>query len=130
MPYRASSGRPRGHIAAFVLAVSAVVGVACGGGDTEESGDAFARGGTLFANNCAACHGPAGVGTANGPPLVHVIYEPSHHPDESFHRAVAEGVVAHHWGFGPMPALPGLDRGEVDDIIAYVRALQREAGIG
>jgi len=28
-----------------------------------------------------------------------------------------------------MPAVPGLDQGQVDDIIAYVRELQRDAGI-
>lgn len=125
---RASPWWPRGHVVAAAL-VLAVFAVACGGGDAEVEDAAFSRGERLFANNCAACHGPAGVGTATGPPLVHVIYEPSHHPDEAFHQAVAQGVVAHHWGFGPMPAVPGLERDEIDDIIAYVRALQREAGI-
>jgi mono/diheme cytochrome c family protein len=87
------------------------------------------RGEQLFEANCAACHGPAGQGTVNGPPLVHVIYEPGHHSDESFHLAVQRGVQQHHWDFGPMPAVPGLSREEVADIIAYVRDLQREAGI-
>ena len=115
-------------VAAALLAV-AVFAAACGGEASGADGDAFARGESLYANNCVACHGPAGTGTTVGPPLVHIVYEPSHHSDESFQRAVAEGVVAHHWDFGPMPAMPGLDRDEVADIIAYVRALQREAGI-
>jgi mono/diheme cytochrome c family protein len=87
------------------------------------------RGEELFAANCAVCHGPQGQGTTTGPPLVHVIYEPNHHSDESFHLAVQRGVQAHHWDFGPMPAVPGLDRDEVADIIAYVLDLQRDAGI-
>ena len=120
--------RPPPIVAASLLAV-AVFGAACGGGASGAAGDEFARGESLFDANCAVCHGPAGSGTTIGPPLVHIVYEPSHHSDESFQRAVAEGVVAHHWDFGPMPAMPGLDRDEVADIIAYVRALQREAGI-
>lgn len=115
-------------VTATLLAV-AVFGAACGGSAGGGAGDEFARGESLFDTNCAVCHGPAGSGTTIGPPLVHIVYEPSHHSDESFQRAVAEGVVAHHWDFGPMPAMPGLDRDEVADIIAYVRALQREAGI-
>jgi mono/diheme cytochrome c family protein len=116
---------------AVVAAALAVVGGACGSGDVGESseGDPIARGETLFANNCAVCHGPQGTGTTSGPPLVHEIYEPGHHPDESFQVAVAQGVAAHHWDYGPMPAIPGLDRDEVADITAYVRELQREAGI-
>ena len=63
------------------------------------------------------------------PPLVHKIYEPSHHGDESFQRAVAIGVRAHHWKFGTMPAIEGLTRADVKVITAYVRELQRHNGI-
>lgn len=112
-----------------VFLVPAVGATACGGTAADGDGDAFARGETSFANNCAVCHGEAGIGTEAGPPLVHVIYEPSHHSDASFQAAVTNGVVAHHWEFGPMPVIPGIDSDEVDDIITYVRALQREAGI-
>ncbi len=87
------------------------------------------RGEDLFAANCAVCHGPVADGTPAGPPLVHEIYEPSHHSDESFQVAVAEGVQAHHWDFGPMPPVGGLDRADVADITAWVRERQREAGI-
>lgn len=100
---------------------------ACGGGGAEPStADA---GQQLFAQSCAVCHGSEAVGTDQGPPLVHEIYEPSHHPDESFHSAVANGVTPHHWNFGPMPAIPNLSEVQVDAIVAYVRGLQREAGI-
>lgn len=83
-----------------------------------------------FDTACASCHGPNARGQDGiAPPLVHIIYEPSHHGDESFQRAVAGGVRAHHWPFGDMPAVPGLTRGDVAMVIAYVRELQRANGI-
>jgi mono/diheme cytochrome c family protein len=79
-----------------------------------------------FNEKCAACHGINAVGQDGvAPPLVHVIYEPSHHGDEAFHRAVANGVQAHHWPFGNMPPIDGLTKADVDAVIAYIRALQR-----
>ena len=84
----------------------------------------------VFDTKCAACHGPNAVGRDGvGPPLVHIIYEPGHHSDESFQRAVAAGVPAHHWPFGNMPPVEGLSRNDVTTIVSYVRALQRENGI-
>ena len=80
--------------------------------------------------NCAACHGRNAAGQDGiAPPLVHVIYEPGHHGDESFQRAVARGVRAHHWRFGDMPAIEGLTRRDVAAVVAYVRELQRVNGI-
>lgn len=87
------------------------------------------KGAALFAASCALCHGERGVGTQTGPPLVHQIYEPGHHSDDSFRNAMKNGVVSHHWNFGNMPARPELSDGDIEDIIAYVRAIQREAGI-
>ncbi len=83
----------------------------------------------LFSVHCARCHGQAASGTAGGPPLVHAIYEPNHHADEAFQRAVRFGVQPHHWNFGPMLPVEGLGRAEVDRITGYVRWLQRQAGI-
>ena len=83
-----------------------------------------------FAANCASCHGMNAAGQ-NGvaPPLVHPIYEPGHHGDESFQRAVALGVRGHHWPFGDMPPVAGLSRADVGMIVAYIRTLQRANGI-
>jgi cytochrome c len=104
-----------------------VLVAACGGkGDAAPDPE---RGEQLFAMNCAVCHGPAATGSMQGPPLVHEIYEPGHHPDELFVRAVMEGVAQHHWDFGPMPRIGGLSERDVEDITAYVRQLQRDAGI-
>lgn len=103
-------------------------GPAGSGGDPLAGGDA-ATGQELFAANCAACHGASGEGTSAGPPLVHEYYEPSHHGDAAFLAAVQRGVQPHHWDFGPMPAISGLDTEDVADIVAHVRSLQREVGI-
>jgi mono/diheme cytochrome c family protein len=89
----------------------------------------MAAGEDLYNARCSLCHGYLALGTRRGPPLVHRIYEPSHHADEAFHLAVSQGVRAHHWRFGDMPRIPGTTRQEVDEIIRYVRFLQREAGI-
>ena len=79
---------------------------------------------------CAECHGVNAAGRMGyGPPLVHKIYEPSHHGDMAFQVAVQNGVRAHHWTFGDMPAQSGLTNADVGNIIAYVRELQRANGI-
>ena len=83
-----------------------------------------------FETKCMACHGINAAGQVGvAPPLVHKIYEPSHHGDESFQRAASLGVRAHHWSFGDMPAGEGLTRGDVTMIVAYIRELQRTNGI-
>jgi mono/diheme cytochrome c family protein len=83
----------------------------------------------LFDANCATCHGPNASGPDQGPPLVHQIYEPSHHGDMAFLLAARQGVRAHHWRFGNMPAIESVSDGDVQRITAYVRALQRANGI-
>ena len=89
----------------------------------------LAAGEAAFDRTCAACHGARASGTQQGPPLVHIIYEPNHHSDEAFRRAVSLGVVAHHWSFGPMPPQPGVSAEEMEQIIRYIRWLQTRAGI-
>jgi mono/diheme cytochrome c family protein len=89
----------------------------------------LAEGERLFNDNCARCHGARAAGTDAGPPLVHVIYEPNHHADIAFQRAVALGVPAPHCCLGNMPPVPGVDEVAVERITAYVRWLQRAAGI-
>lgn len=92
---------------------------------TEEQ----ATGMALFDGNCAACHGTNAAGSDQGPPLVHRVYEPSHHGDMAFVLAARQGVRAHHWRFGNMPAVEGVTDDDVAKITAYVRALQRANGI-
>jgi mono/diheme cytochrome c family protein len=86
-------------------------------------------GAALFESRCAECHGREATGTDRGPPLVHRTYEPGHHGDEAFYRAVREGVRGHHWPFGDMPPVAGVPDEEIARIVAYVRALQKANGI-
>lgn len=84
----------------------------------------------IFDAKCAACHGVNAAGQKGvAPPLVHKIYEPSHHSDMAFILAAKNGVRAHHWNFGNMPAVEGITDGEVKLVTAYIRELQRENGI-
>ncbi|MDV4146725.1 cytochrome c [Shimia sp. FJ5] len=79
---------------------------------------------------CASCHGANAVGRDGmGPPLIHKIYEPSHHADFAFLSAVRTGVREHHWDFGDMPAQEGLTDADVELITQYIRELQRANGI-
>jgi len=96
----------------------------------ETLSDSAKIGQLAYDEKCSSCHGINAVGQ-NGvaPPLVHIIYEPSHHGDESFQRAAAMGVQGHHWPFGNMPPVEGITRGDVTMIIAYIRELQRANGI-
>lgn len=83
-----------------------------------------------FEAKCASCHGANAAGQDGvAPPLVHKIYEPSHHGDASFWLATQNGVRAHHWRFGNMPPVDGLTRADVQAITTYVRELQRANGI-
>lgn len=89
-----------------------------------------ATGKTAFDASCASCHGQNAAGhEGKGPPLVHRIYEPGHHGDAAFAIAASRGVRAHHWRFGDMPPVEGLTKGDINNIVAYVRELQRENGI-
>jgi mono/diheme cytochrome c family protein len=89
----------------------------------------LAEGERLYQRSCASCHGGRAVGTDAGPPLIHIVYEPNHHGDIAFQRAAKFGVPAHHWTFGNMPPVPEVDEAAVEKITAYVRWLQRAAGI-
>lgn len=83
-----------------------------------------------FDAKCATCHRANAAGQDGvAPPLVHIIYEPSHHGDDSFRRATAMGARGHHWPFGDMPPVEGVTTADVTMIIAYIRELQRANGI-
>ena len=97
-------------LAATLALLVSVGALACGSDAAQPAGE------PLFADNCARCHGAMADGTQSGPPLVHRLYEPGHHPDFTFYRAVSKGVIAHHWDFGDMPPVAGLSgrRGDSD----------------
>jgi mono/diheme cytochrome c family protein len=84
----------------------------------------------IFNAKCAACHGANAAGQDGaGPPLVHRIYEPSHHGDAAFLLATRNGVRAHHWDFGSMLPVEGITDAEIGYVTRYVRELQAANGI-
>lgn len=83
----------------------------------------------IYSDYCMHCHGRSATGSQRGPALVHKVYAPSHHADLSFYMAVKNGVKAHHWRFGNMPPVSAVSPDQTAHVIAYVRDLQRKAGI-
>lgn len=120
---------------AGLLVVGAVVAgvvIAAGGGDDSgprTQAELVADGEDVFAANCATCHGDDLRGTFVGPPLLHEIYLPDHHPDSAIRAAVRNGVTAHHWDSAGMPAIPTLSDDEIDAVIAFIRSQQDDAGL-
>jgi mono/diheme cytochrome c family protein len=88
------------------------------------------QGKQAFDANCAKCHGANAAGQGGvAPPLIHKIYEPSHHGDAAIARAAKQGVQQHHWPFGNMAPVAGITDAEIAVITAYIRAVQRANGI-
>ena len=117
-----------------VIAVALLV-VSCGGGAGEsdtsippQDPQLVETGAGLYELNCAECHGRDLRGTATGPSLLSVVYEPGHHAEGAFLVAVLRGSPAHHWQFGDMPPVPGLGVEDVEAIVALVRDRQRTEG--
>jgi mono/diheme cytochrome c family protein len=90
--------------------------------------DLVARGEELYAESCASCHGADLRGTDRGPSHLSEVYRPDHHADAAFVLAAKQGVRAHHFGFGDMPPVPGLDDDDLTAIVAYVRSVQEREG--
>ena len=87
-----------------------------------------AEGESLYQARCAACHGSDLRGTAVGPSQLSVVYQPGHHPDESYLHAVFNGAQAHHWNFGDMATVVGVTEIDMHRIIAFIRENQRIEG--
>jgi len=123
----------------FGLSLNLILMSACSGSKSEPSKNQaassvavpaeYAKGEALYNTHCARCHGPKAAGTDHGPTFISRIYEPNHHGDPAFQLAAMNGVRAHHWNFGDMPKIEGVTPQEVDEIIRYVRWLQRQTGI-
>ena len=118
-------------IATTVTATIALAVAACGSApdDTAPAGSAGSgTGADIYQANCASCHGDDLRGTDKGPSHLSIVYEPNHHGDDAFRSAIVNGAQQHHWNFGDMAAIPGLDDDEIDDVIAYIRAEQERQG--
>ncbi len=123
-------GQRPGPLAVLVLALALLAG--CGDdADTERAEVtplADHPGSVPYAEHCASCHGTDLRGTSQGPSHLSIVYEPGHHPDWSFEVAIREGVRAHHWNHGDMPAIPDIDDDEILEVISYIRAVQEDQG--
>ena len=113
----------------LVAVVVALAVGACSGDGAASDGGATSAGAELYEQSCASCHGSDLGGTDQGPPHLSQVYAPDHHPDASFRAAITQGSPAHHWEFGDMPPVEGLDDEEIDLIIAYVREQQETHGL-
>ena len=113
----------------FLISIMIPLGVFAANDASKRMPFSLALGKTTYNKNCMDCHGEEGVGSDKGPPLIHKYYEPSHHSDTSFYRAMTVGVKQHHWKFGDMKAVPGLSDKKMRKTIEYVRWLQRQQGI-
>lgn len=115
----------------LALLLTAASVTACGSqGSTQSRGAELEieRGAEVYAQSCASCHGADLRGSDKGPSHLSVVYEPSHHTDDAFRSAIANGAPEHHWTFGAMDAVEGLSASEVEAVIAFVRAEQERLG--
>lgn len=94
----------------------------------EQDPELVELGEPLYQQHCAQCHGADLRGTDLGPSHLSIVYEPNHHGDAAFLAAVSRGSPAHHWDFGPMPPISGLNEEDVAAITAFVRERQRIEG--
>lgn len=78
---------------------------------------------------CASCHGKTARGTDKGPTFISKIYHPGHHGDGAFYIAPKKGARAHHFKFGDMPPVEGVNDTQLGTIIEYVRAVQQANGL-
>lgn len=111
-----------------IVAIAMSIAIAGCSTSSNPRGDAAPDGAALYGQACASCHGADLRGTDRGPSHLSIVYEPGHHPDAAFRSAVRKGVAAHHWSFGPMLPVPGLDDDEVEAIIRYIREVQQREG--
>lgn len=112
-----------------VLAVLTALGVGACSSDDPGNAAATSTGAARYQQSCASCHGTTLRGTGRGPSLLSEVYVASHHPDASFQAAITRGATAHHWNFGDMAPVAGLNNDEIDQIIAYVREQQAAHGL-
>jgi cytochrome c5 len=127
-----SPPRSLGLLLAMAVGLVGCVQTTLDAPSTEVAARGDLDGESLYANNCARCHGVDATGSSSGPSFLLDVYVPSHHADESFQMAAARGVQPHHWNFGAMPPVGtenGLSRDDVAAIVTHVRSLQRLAGL-
>lgn len=109
------------------MTIAMVTLAACGRDASESAGE---RGERPYAANCSVCHGDALQGTSRGPSLLDPAYASSELSDAAMRDAIRNGVEQNRWEFGAMPANGALRDPQVNEIIAFVRAGQRDLDAG
>ena len=109
--------------------VAALVFAGCGTDPTTAPPPSAAgTGAAVYASSCASCHGADLRGTDKGPSQLSIVYEPNHHPDDAYRSAIRMGAGQHHWNFGDMPPVEGLDDEQIEAVIAFIRLEQERLG--
>jgi hypothetical protein len=60
--------------------------------------------------------------------LCSIVYEPTHHGDDSFCSAIANGAPERHWNIWDMAAIEGLSDDDVEAVVASLRSEQQRQG--
>jgi len=121
----------------MIVTALAALQVQAGGWNDESD---IAKGGELFAKNCAVCHGPRGIGPQSPalqvkrkdgkyqPPALNGTAHTWHHSPDLLRKIIAKGGNSYGKGYvGWMPEFEAtLSQEERDDILKYVRSLWPE----
>jgi mono/diheme cytochrome c family protein len=110
-----------GQLQFFAIATVAAILGATAAADAQGLSPAAQRGQRFVQSHCASCHAIGRIGNSPltiAPPLrtLHLKY-----PVETLEEALGEGIVTGH------PTMPEfrLDPGQVRDVIAYLKSLER-----
>lgn len=103
------------------VAIAIAVALPAPARSAETLSPAAQRGLIFVRTNCARCHSIDKVSPSplNVAPPMRTLHE--RYPVESLQESLAEGIVTGH------PSMPQfqLDPGQVDDVIAYLKSLER-----
>jgi ubiquinol-cytochrome c reductase cytochrome c subunit len=102
-------------LGATALALALQVGLASSGGAQDPE---IVRGGELYESSCLSCHGPAGSGSEQGPPLVGVGAAAVDFMLSTGRMPIGDPNAR------PVRQPPAFDRAEIDALVAYVGSLR------
>lgn len=114
-----------------VILATVVALMMAGCGADEPTAIAPASGSTgaeVYASSCSSCHGADLRGTDKGPSQLSIVYEPNHHPDDAYRSAIKNGAGQHHWNFGDMAPVEGLNDEQIEAVITFIRSEQQRLG--
>jgi mono/diheme cytochrome c family protein len=89
-----------------------------------------AAGAAVYERSCAGCHDAGAAGDGGGVSLVDARFALPGFDDVAFVTAIVRGVSADGSEHGGMPRIRGLSEQDLADLLAFVRGLQRSAGLG